>query len=353
LIKKLSKLLVMIWLAVYACILPAQDKGDYQLAAGDSVRITVFQNPDLTLETRISDSGSVTYPLIGTVQIGGLSTSDAEQLIAQKLKSGNFVKKPQVNITLLEVRGSQVAVIGLVNKPGRFPLEVSNNRLTDLIAMAGGVTTAAGTGVAIVSGMRDGKPLRTQVDIASLFLGDKTQPDLAIKSGDVVYVIPGNLISVLGQVNRAGRYPLESLNMHLSEVLTLAGGVTPDGSDTAVVTGTRSGKPFRKEVDVPTLFLSGKNDGDLLIAPGDEIYVHRAPMFYIYGETQKPGSYRIERNMTVVQALAEGGGPTTRGTQRNIKLLRHNADGSTAELSPKLTDPVQADDVLYVRESLF
>lgn len=352
-INKLSKLFILACLLAYSCILPAQGKVDYQLAAGDSVRITVFQNPDLTLETRISESGTITYPLIGSVQIGGLSTNDAEQLIAQRLKSGNFVKKPQVNITLLEVLGSQVAVIGLVNKPGRFPLELANNRLSDLIAMAGGVTTAAGMGSAIVSGNRDGKPVRLQVDIASLFLNDAAQQDVAIKSGDVIYVIPGNLVSVLGQVNRAGRYPLESLNMRLSEVLTLAGGVTPDGSDIAVVTGTRNGKAFRKEVDIPSLFLTGKSDGDLLIAPGDEVYVHRSPMFYIYGEAQKPGSYRVERNMTVIQALAQGGGPTTRGTQRNIKLLRRNADGSVAELSPKLTDPVQADDVIYVRESLF
>ena len=54
-----------------------------------------------------------------------------------------------------------------------------------------------------------------------------------------------------------------------------------------------------------------------------------------------------------VQALAQGGGPTARGTQRNIKVLRKKTDGAVAELSPKLTDPIQPDDVIYVRESLF
>ncbi|HEY8117848.1 MAG TPA: SLBB domain-containing protein [Methylophilaceae bacterium] len=352
-IKKLLNFIFLVWLSVYATVLVAQVNTDYQLTAGDSIKITVFQNPDLTLETRISESGSITYPLIGSVQIGGLSTSDAEQLIAQRLKSGNFVKKPQVNISLTEVRGSQVAVLGMVNKPGRFPLELANNRLSDLIAMAGGVTTVAGSGNAIITGVREGKTFRTQVDIAALFLSDGVQQDIAIRSGDVIYVIPGNQVSVLGQVNHAGRYPLENLNMRLSEVLTMAGGVTPDGADTVVLSGTRNGQAIHKEVDIPGLFLKGKVDNDLLIAPGDEIYVHRAPMFYIYGEAQKPGSYRVERNMTVIQALAQGGGPTARGTQRNIKLLRRNADGAIQELSPKLTDPVQPDDVLYVRESLF
>jgi polysaccharide export outer membrane protein len=107
----------------------ATNKTDYQLGAGDAIRITVFQNPDLTLETRVSESGGITFPLVGSVPVGGLSTTAAEELIAQKLKSGNFVKRPQVNIVLTEVRSSQVAVLGLVNKPSRFPMDSSGVRI--------------------------------------------------------------------------------------------------------------------------------------------------------------------------------------------------------------------------------
>jgi polysaccharide export outer membrane protein len=141
--------------------------------------------------------------------------------------------------------------------------------------------------------------------------------------------------------------------MRLSEVLTLAGGVSPTGSDIAIISGQRDGKPYRKEVDIAALYLNDQGENNVVVADGDEVYVSRAPVFYIYGEAQKPGSYRVERNMTVIQALAQGGGPTVRGTQRNIKLLRRNADGTTAELSPKMADLVLPDDVLYVRESLF
>jgi polysaccharide export outer membrane protein len=76
-------------------------------------------------------------------------------------------------------------------------------------------------------------------------------------------------------------------------------------------------------------------------------------MFYIYGEAQRPGSYRIERDMTVMQALAMGGGPTPRGTQRGVKLHRRNANGVVEVLKPNLTDDVKPDDVLYINESLF
>ncbi len=265
--RKLLHMLVGVGMLMFTLASPAQDKFDYLLSPGDAIRITVFQNPDLTLETRVSESGNITFPLLGSVPVGGLSSAAAERLIAQRLKDENFIKNPQVNIALIEVRGSQVAVLGLVNKPGRFPLETSNTRLAEIIA--------------------------------------------------------------------------------------LAGGVMPNASDVVVISGQRDGRPYRKEVDIPSIFLNDKSEENIRIVPGDEIYVHRAPVFYIYGEAQNPGSYRIERNMTVIQALAQGGGPTARGTQRNIKLLRHNANGIAEELSPKMMDLIRPNDVLYVGESLF
>jgi len=245
----------------------AADGNDYRLGAGDTIRIAVFHNQDLTTEARVSESGVISYPLIGTVELGGLTIAAAEKKIASMLKDGGFIQEPQVNIVLVQVRGSQV--------------------------------------------------------------------------------------SVLGQVNRPGRYPLETLNMHVTDMLATAGGAAGTGSDSIILVGTRDGKPFRKEIDISGLFLDTKRGDDVLVEGGDVIYVHRAPIFYIYGEVQRPGSYRVERNMTLMQALAEGGGPTLRGTQRNMKIFRRNADGKLNETSLDLTAPVNDDDVLYVRESLF
>jgi polysaccharide export outer membrane protein len=242
-------------------------QGDYQLGAGDAIRILVFQNPDLTLDSRVSEGGTITYPLIGTVQIGGLTISGAEKKIASALKDGGFVQQPQVNIVLIQVRGNQVSVLGQVNRPGRFPLETFNTRVSDMLAAAGGATAG--------------------------------------------------------------------------------------GDDVAIVTGVRDGKPFRKQIDIPSLYIGDKPDADLVLSGGDTIYVHRAPVFYIYGEAQRPGAYRIERNMTVMQALSMGGGPTARGSEWRLRLHRKGADGAVEQISPELTDPIKPDDVLYVRESLF
>ena len=83
------------------------------------------------------------------------------------------------------------------------------------------------------------------------------------------------------------------------------------------------------------------------------LYVNRAPICYIYGELQKPGAFRVERGMTVMQALATGGGLTPKGTQRGLTIHRRGSDGRIEVIEPKLDDPVLADDVLYVRESIF
>lgn len=267
--RTLVSLITAASLLLAAVAVNAQGSGnsDYTLGPGDAIKIVVFQNPDLTLESRVSESGAITYPLIGSVQIGGLTIDAAEKRIARGLKEGGFVQQPQVNIVLGQVRGNQVSVLGQVNRPGRFPLETTNTRVSDLLAMAGGAT--------------------------------------------------------------------------------------PMGADVVIVSGVREGKPFRKEIDIPGIYLEGKAADDIPVQGGDVVYVHRAPVFYIYGEAQRPGAYRIERGMTVQQALAQGGGPTLRGMEYWLRLHRKGTDGKVAKLSPEKDELIQPDDVLYVRESLF
>ncbi|MBV8504074.1 MAG: polysaccharide export protein EpsE [Paucibacter sp.] len=240
---------------------------EYRLSGGDVIRITVFQNPDMTLETRVSESGTVTFPLLGAVKIGGLSISAAESLIASGLRSGDYVKNPQVLITMLSVKGNQA--------------------------------------------------------------------------------------SVLGQVNRPGRYPIDVTDMHVSDLLANAGGAAPTGADVVVLSGTRDGKPYRVEIDLPSLFAPGGRAQDVIILNGDVLWVDRSPLVYIYGEVQRPGAMRLERGMTVMQALASGGGLTQRGTERGVRVNRKNAAGKVESVQLGMDGALQDGDVVYVRESLF
>ena len=237
------------------------------LGEGDSIRITVFQNPDLATEARISERGTITFPLIGEIALAGLTPEGAQTKIAERLMEEKFVLKPQVSLNVLRVRSRQV--------------------------------------------------------------------------------------SVLGQVARPGRYALDDTSSNLIDILALAGGVNPAGDDNVTVMLTRNGKTERLDINVPAMYRMGDLSRNIALENGDTVFVQRAPVFYIYGEVQRAGSYRLEQSMTVMQALSVGGGVTLRGTDRGLKIRRRMSDGSFQTIEAHLTDAVQPDDVIYVRESLF
>lgn len=162
----------------------------------------------------------------------------------------------------------------------------------------------------------------------------------------------GQQISVLGRVNQPGKISLEKVS-RITDALALARGISADGADTITLVRTQDGKTEYRDVNVPALFAPGGEVSNELVRDGDVLNVARQPMFYIYGEVQRPGSFRLEQNMSVVQALSMGGGLNTRGTQRGIMILRRAADGSLQELDAALADLVKKDDVIYVKESLF
>ena len=117
--------------------------------------------------------------------------------------------------------------------------------------------------------------------------------------------------------------------------------------------GTRNGQAFRKEVDLPSLFRGDRREDDVFVQNGDVLYVDRAPQIFIYGEVQRPGTIRLERGMTLMQALATGGGLTQRGTEKGLRVHRKGADGKTQIIQPAMDDQLRDGDVVYVRESLF
>jgi polysaccharide export outer membrane protein len=162
----------------------------------------------------------------------------------------------------------------------------------------------------------------------------------------------GQQVSVLGRVNRPGKFMLERVS-HVSDALALAGGIAGDGADTITLIRERDGKTEHRDIDVIALFKPEGAAANELVQDGDIINVPRQPMFYIYGEVQRPGTFRLEQNMSVVQALTLGGGVNARGTQKGLKILRRDTSGALQQLDAQLADPVKKDDVIYVKESLF
>ncbi len=256
-----------LWLLLVVVQLsPLQAAEEYRLGGGDTVTIQVYEQPDLSTVTRISqDDGTVTYPLLGVVALGGLTPAEAGQKIARLLKEGGYVKFPEVTVAVKEFVSQKIPVMGQVSKPGEYVLQ-GESRVVDLIAQAGGLKT--------------------------------------------------------------------------------------DAADTIIVVKNENGKPVKHKIDL-LRFYAGDMDQNIKVVEGDFILVPKMDTFYIHGEVKRPGSYRLERGMTAMQALSVGGGLTERGSLSGMKVTRLKADGKTEEVKVELTDHLKSNDVLYVKERLF
>jgi len=156
-------------------------------------------------------------------------------------------------------------------------------------------------------------------------------------------------ISVMGQVMKPGQYPQSQSNRVLNSLAEAGGLVTTSAGDRATLLRHDGSKA---DIDLAALF-NGDPTQNLAVAAGDTIYVAKAAEFYIYGEIQKPGVYRLERGMTVSRAVSAGGGLTPRGTERNAVVKRRDATGDEKKMSLAGQDLLQADDVIRIRQSLF
>lgn len=266
----MKRLSMTIWLLALMSVLigsMVRAAEEYLLGPGDTVRIAVYNNPDLGIDTQIAEDGSISFPLIGRVVIGGMSKSAASAALSKRLIDGGFLRSAQINLTVTEYRSQQVSVLGEVNRPGKYPIAAQTS-LMDLLAQAGGVTAKGSRQVTVVRHDAEGKQVKQEIDLDQLVSAAAASVDLAMHNGDVIYVA-------------------------------------------------------------------------------------QQPTFYVYGEVQKPGVYPLERGMSVRQALAASGGLTVRGTERGVRISRNNAKGESNTIKVKLSDPVQAGDVVQVRESLF
>lgn len=335
--------LFLILLSLYS----VQSFADYTLGGGDSIRVIVYGDQDLTRETRVAEDGLITIPLIGEVSVGGLTTIQAEKRIAEQLKRGGFIANPQVSVLILEFMSKTVSVLGGVLKPGRYAITHPTD-VKDILAEAGGLNIEASEIITVVRGEK-----RSEYDLNEVIeRKNLNEQDIRLIGGETVYVSIRD-VAVSGQVSRPGKYGIQGGTRKISDFVAFAGGTTELAGETLFFTTSRSGVADTKEINIDDLFKSPGSDQNKDLLPGDVIYVPKAPQVYVYGEVQRPGVFKIEKNMTVMQAIAKAGGLTTRGTQRGVKLHRRAADGTTSRQSPEMHGLLQDEDVLYIEESIF
>jgi polysaccharide export outer membrane protein len=250
---------------------------DYQVGPGDVMEVTVYDNPELSRIPTVQTNGGITYPLLGEIQVAGLTISEVQRKITNLLAK-DYLVNPQVEVKVREYQSQFVSVVGEMNSPGRKPLR-GRTRLIDVLTEAGGFTPRASGEVMIArtDGSFDGgkKTLVVRLSAsASPTLQDTINLDLQLRNGDIITASPKYFVTVDGEVNRPGRYAIES-DLTVTGAVSLAGGLTRFGSNAVKVRRTdgQSGKTSLIEVDLKDV-RNGKKP-DVRLQPNDVLSVSR------------------------------------------------------------------------------
>lgn len=198
------------------------------LGPGDSVTIQVYGQPDMNSTVTVADDGNMPVALVGSVQVNGLSPSEAERRTEKALVDGRFLVDPHVTISVVQSRSQRVSVLGEVGAPGRYPIE-SNTTIFDLLAQAGGAKDTSSSVVFLLRTDATGKIERYPIDLRDLAEGKNGRPAQTLRGGDSIVVPRAPQFYIFGEVNAPNMYRIEP-GMTIVQAIARAGGVTPRGS---------------------------------------------------------------------------------------------------------------------------
>ena len=247
---------------------------DGPITVGETVHINVFDAPDFSLITRVSESGDIPYPILGQVHIEGLNSASAAQMLAKELKDRNLMLDPEVTVTV-DSSSTGITILGEIRSPGIYP-PPGKHQLSDLLATAGGLTSNTGRIIEITHQHAPDKPEFLSWDPT---MHNTDNFDRPISAGDRVLVRACGIAYVGGNVLKAGAYSLcGSTNMTLSEVMSLAGGVAPNSATnkTYLVRAQPDGTKVVEQIDLKKVLTS--RVADPIVHEDDIIYVSPSPL---------------------------------------------------------------------------
>jgi len=246
----------------------------YRIGPGDLLEIKVFELEQLSQVVRVSEDGSITLPLLGRIELEGL-TQDGTAAKISGLLAVKYVKNPQVTVFIKEYKSKQVAVIGAVEKPGSYEL-VGRKNLLQIISAAGGLTDQATDEIYVLREGQNGDAVSIPIDLKDLLVNGNQKLNIPIEPSDVINVPVDREIKVFvfGRVTQPG-----ALKFKISEKVTLlkaiaqAGGWAEGAKQSAVVITRKdkSGKETQMRINVKDI-LSGKRK-DIPLQEGDVVFV--------------------------------------------------------------------------------
>ena len=240
------------------------------IGPGDSLHIQVFDTPELDQHARVTDSGEVPLMFIGNQKLGGLTPADAARKVEEALKTGNYMKNPQVTVSVEAYATQQVSVLGQVNKPGAYPISTPMPILS-VLSLAGGLNELADRNITI---QRRGEANQKSTYFLSNSADKAFSSDVLVYPGDTVMVPKTGIVYILGDVGRPGGYPMTNNESKITvmQALATAGALNKTAmlSKAKLVRKTANGP---QEVPLALADIEKGKAPDIFMEPEDILYV--------------------------------------------------------------------------------
>jgi polysaccharide export outer membrane protein len=182
--KKAFCILVLLLFAVSSAVALAKES-TYHIGPGDVLEISVWKDASLSRQLIVPPDGVISFPLIGDIDVTNLSVPDLRKAVTQKLSE--FVPDATVTVVLLQINSLRGYVIGKVNKPGEFPINMETN-VMQILAMAGGMAEFASESKILILRYDSGKTLKIPFSYKEVKNGKNLEQNIILRHGDVVVV---------------------------------------------------------------------------------------------------------------------------------------------------------------------
>lgn len=266
----------VVFLLLFSFYLSSQEKysTDYRVGPKDLLEISVFGLDELNKTVRVTEDGKITLPLLGEVEVEGLTKAELEVKLKQLLEE-KWLHNPQVTIFIQEHQSKRVSVLGAVGNPGPYEL-LGRQTLLQIISQAGGLTQEAGNEIIVMRQLPDGTSKSLKISIDDLILKGDATLNIPLQPDDTV-IIPIDrtvYIYVFGQVRSPGALEVRKSNIPtLIQAIAQAGGFSERASKGGVLIKRidENGEEIEIKVNVRNI-LKGKRK-DIQLKENDTVYV--------------------------------------------------------------------------------
>jgi polysaccharide export outer membrane protein len=317
--------------------------GDYEIGPGDVLSVVVIGQAPMTGSFPVDTEGMVNFPILGKIKAAQHTTVELERKLTTLLADG-ILRRPQVTVSIAEYGSQRVFVTGEVQRPGRYALKADRS-LLGLLGDIGALGSNAGHEVIVIRPPAAGG-LATAAAGPLSVAEEGAAVDGAADDG-------GKAEDGKGRSKREREKGKNGKRSEKDAPEDDAGNDEASAPAAPTVPGLPFVAPGSEVFRVSLLELqSGNPERNLRLQAGDTVYFPRAAQVYVMGSVFRPGPYRFEEGMTVLQALTLAGGATERGSAGRTKVVRI-VDGKKVEKKAKATDLVQPEDTLVVPERFF